>query len=210
MIKVFSIKEYNCKEDYSIEFSRIAKIILNCVDLVTLKNSYLIREIEFYYYSAYHTDYYCHKVPRQQLNSRFYFHRFKDPDKYVNLKRKGLDITIGNNNEIYGGILIRAIQNKKTGEIYNGIGNLTNLIINEIGGTSEIEKIYKLEIDVFNNNSCLFLSSSSDKGFRIFKKQRQGLNLISKDTDRFYIDSKYNYFTYLILRTVFNKCILIN
>ena len=80
--------------------------------------------------------------------------------------------------------------------MFTGIGNLTNHIISEIGGTTEIEKLYKSENDVFNNQSCLYLSSSLDKGLRIFKKFRQGLSINLKDSDRFFIDAKYNYFTY--------------
>ena len=134
------------------------------------------------------------------LNSRFYFHRYKDPEKYINLKRKGLDITFGNNKGIYGGILIRTLQNKKSGEIFQGIGNITTLIINDIGGTSEIKKLYESDKDVFDKNSKLFLSASEDNELKIYMKHRQGLNINPKDFDKFYIDSKYNYCTYPEIR----------
>jgi hypothetical protein len=196
MTETLIIKDYNNRRDYEFEFDRIAKVILNNFELRTLKSTYIISEIEFYYYSRNHTDYYCHKNLRQLLNSRFYFHRFKDPDKYSNLKQKGTDITIGDNNNTFGGILIRAIQDKESAEFYTGIGNITNRIIEEIGGTSEIQKLYDSDISVFNNSTNLYLQNSINNGLKIFKKKRQGLNHDTIDSDKFYINAPYNYFTY--------------
>jgi hypothetical protein len=70
--------------------------LLNHTELITKENSYRIREIEFYYYSVIHTDFYCHKNKRQLTGQKLYFHRFKDPEKYERLKQKGMDITVGN------------------------------------------------------------------------------------------------------------------
>ena len=62
-------------------------------------------------------DFYCHKNERQLTNQKLYFHRFKDPvkdpEKYERLKQKGMDITVGNGESIFGGILIRTIENEK-------------------------------------------------------------------------------------------------
>lgn len=197
MKDTFIIKDYISREEYKKEFDRIAKVILNTVNLITVKNTYLIREIEFYYYSLNHIDFYCHNNSRQLLNSRFYFHRYNDPEKYINLKRKGLDITFGNSENIYGGILIRTIQNNQSGKIYQGIGILTNLILNDIGGSLEIEKLYNSNKSVFDStNSKIYLIESADNELKIFKKHRQGLKLDTRDLDKFYFVAKYNYFTY--------------
>lgn len=184
------------KGKHQVEFDRIAKKLLNTCELRTPENAYLIREIEFYYYSDNHTDYYCHKNSEQLNNSTFYFHRFKDPEKYLRLKQKGIDITFGNQSCCeYGGILIRAIQNINSGNIFTGIGKLTNHIIGEIGGPKEIQKLYNSG-DVFKKSSNLHLFCSDNNQLKIFKKCRQGLNHKPKDTDKFYLNATYNYFTY--------------
>lgn len=120
MEETLIIKEHNNFEDYQSDFDRIARVLLNKVELVTKENVYRIREIEFYYYSPNHNDFYCHKHERQRTCNRLYFHRFKSPASYDKLKFKGLDITNGNDNS-YGGILIRAIENTKSNEILTGI-----------------------------------------------------------------------------------------
>ena len=114
MIEDFDIKENDNRELFQLEFDRIAKRILGEYLLVTPKQSYVIREIEFYYFSEHHQDYYCHKNPKQLTNSNFYFHRYVSPEKYLNLKQKGIDLTIGNSYNCYGGVLIRAIQNSES------------------------------------------------------------------------------------------------
>lgn len=199
MSDTFTINEHKNKEDYQSDFDRIAKVLLNQTELITKGNSYRIREIEFYYHSANHTDYYCHRNGRQLKNNRLYFHRFKDPEKYVRLKQKGIDITIGNGETIYGGVLIRAIENIKTNEIFTGIGKLTNQIINDIGGTFAIQDVYTSDKSIFDSLAHIYLKSVSNNKLIIFKKHRQGLNLKKEDSGSFFLDSKYNYFTYPII-----------
>ena len=76
MSDTFTIREHNKKEDYQSDFDRIAKVLLNHTELIAKEKSYRIREIEFYYYSANHTDFYCHKNERQLKSLKLYFHRF--------------------------------------------------------------------------------------------------------------------------------------
>ena len=196
MNDIFKVKKSENREDYQYDFDKLAKILLNQTELVTKVNSYRIREIEFYYYSHTHTDFYCHKNERQLTNQRLYFHRFKDPEKYVRLKQKGIDITIGNGKTIFGGILIRAIENVETNEIITGIGNLTNQIIDDIGGTLLINEIYESDKNIFDSSGLVYLKDCQKNALKIFKKHRQGLNLKKEDTDKFYLNSKYNYFSY--------------
>jgi hypothetical protein len=199
MDKTLTITEHKNREDYQFDFDKIAKLLLNQIELITKESAYRIREIEFYYYSDNHTDFYCHKNERQKKSNRLYFHRFKDPEKYDRLKRKGIDITIGNGSSNFGGILIRAIENIKTKKILIGIGNLTNQIITEIGGTFVIKDIYDSNKSVFDSSAQIHLKSASDNGFKIYKKQRQGLNMKKEDLRSFYLNSKYNYFTYPLI-----------
>ncbi|MDA3818099.1 MAG: hypothetical protein PF486_12030 [Prolixibacteraceae bacterium] len=196
MNDLLNIINFKKREEYQAEFDRIAKKILNSYNLIISEKAYRIREIEFYYYSENHTDFYCHNNPRQQEKANFYFHRFKDPEKYLRLRQKGIDITFGTPDKSYGGILIRAIQNINSGDVFTGIGKLTNKIIAKIGGPKEIQKLYDSGDNVFNESSSLHLLCSDNNRLKIFKKYRQGLNHNALDTDNFYLNSAYNYFTY--------------
>jgi len=184
------------KEQIFSEFNRVAKILLNETIIKTPCESYLIREIEFYYFSKNHLDYYCHKNERQLSNSRLYFHRFKNFDTYKRLKQKGIDITIGNNSNHFGGILLRTLQNFKTKEIISGIGNITNKIIDEIGGAKVISTIYEKDYDIFHENSILKFIKTKNNKLKIYKRQRIGLNFKKEDSDKFFLMAKYNFFTY--------------
>ncbi|MEQ6119653.1 hypothetical protein [Reichenbachiella sp. MALMAid0571] len=196
MNDTLTINKHDTREGYQSDFDRIAKVLLNHFELTTKENSYRIREIEFYYYSVIHKDFYCHKNERQLTNQKLYFHRFKDPEKYVRLKQKGIDITFGNEETVYGGILIRSIENIKTSEIITGIGNLTNQIISDIDGTFSIVELYKSDKNIFDSSGFVYLKTCQNNELKIFKKHRQGLNLKKEDSDKFYLDLKYNYFTY--------------
>ncbi len=195
MKDIFKIQTKKHKEQF-IEFDRIAKLLLNRCIFQTPKESYLIREIEFYYSSGDHTDHYCHENPRQLTNSRLYFHRFNNPEKYKKLRRKGIDITIGDDSNVYGGILIRTLQNIKTKEVISGIGKITNEIIDEIGGAEIITTIYENDNSILDQNSILRLLETENNNLTIYKKQRIGLNRKESDSDGFYHSAKYNYFTY--------------
>ena len=195
MNNLLNIINFKKREEYQAEFDRIAKELLNSYNLITPENAYRIRELEFYYYAENHTDFYCHKNPRQQTKANFYFHRFKDSEKYLRLRQKGIDITFGIPDKSHGGILIRAIQNINSGDVFTGIGKLTNQIIDEIGGPKEIQKLYDSG-DVFNKSSNLHLFCSDNNQLKIFKKCRQGLNPKTSDSDKFFLNSAYNYFTY--------------
>lgn len=107
-----------------------------------------------------------------------------------------MDITVGNGESIFGGILIRTIENEKTKEIITGIGNVANRIISDMNGTSGIRELYKYDKNIFDPTGLVFLKTGQNNGLKIFKKHRQGLNLKKEDADKFYLNSKYNYFTY--------------
>ena len=196
MTDLLNIIDFKEKEEFQSEFDRIAKEILHNYHLVTPVDSYIIREIEFYYFSKTHQDNSCHQNKRQLLNSRFYFHRFKDPSKYLNQKRKGIDITFGNNMENFGGILIRAIQSVKTHDVLLGIGNISNRIIFELGGPNKILDLYRIDNDVFDKTALLHLAKEDINEFKIFRKGRQGLLLDKNVVNKFFLNASYNYFTY--------------
>ena len=196
MNNLFKIDENEIRGEYYYQFDEIAKRILNKLILKTPTESYLIREIEFYYSSKNHTDFYCHKNDKQLTNTELYFHRFKNPEKYLKLKMKGIDITCGKSPNFFGGVLIRCLQSIRTGEIITGIGTITNIIIDEIGGADVISNFFKNKENVFDQNSIIHLAETKNNKLKIYKKSRMGLTLKKEDSDEFYFSAKYNYFTY--------------
>jgi len=64
----------------------------------------MIEEIEFYYHS---------KNKEHLTNQQWYFHKYNN-GTLKNGTYKGLDMTISDNNIIYGGILTRTIKNVTT------------------------------------------------------------------------------------------------
>jgi len=78
-------------------FKRIAEDLLNQFVLISGEKSFRICEIEFYYTGVNHEDKYTHGHELQKTSGMWYQHG------------SGLDITCGNENN-YGGILIRALQ----------------------------------------------------------------------------------------------------
>lgn len=72
-------------------------------------------------------DPFVHKDEHQKYLECWYFHRHNS-GQHRNGTFKGLDITFGHDNK-YGGILVRSIQNVKTGEIIEGPCLVVNFIL---------------------------------------------------------------------------------
>ncbi|WP_321426682.1 hypothetical protein [uncultured Bacteroides sp.] len=94
--KLSEVKEAKDLQKY---FEEVADILLNKGKLVINKTEYRLTEIEFYYRDENkHNDTFTHCDKEQLKNGTWYFHA------------SGIDITFGKGeNEIYGGILLRAI-----------------------------------------------------------------------------------------------------
>jgi hypothetical protein len=122
MYNQLKIKDMNLEIDnQKIEdsFNRIASELMNEYVLKAENTHYRITEIEFYYYvSKNHEDNYIHKHDLQKEKGKWYFHG------------SGVDLTFGSN-EVYGGILLRAIYNIKTEKyIYGPIKIITEIFSN--------------------------------------------------------------------------------
>jgi len=100
--------QFDLNRDAQSQFNEMAQKLLHHTQLKAGENFYRLAEIEFYVFVQGHENFEdpdTHKHPRQLLNGVWYLHR-KAPE------RTGLEITFGNSDKnIYGGILIRAIQN---------------------------------------------------------------------------------------------------
>lgn len=77
-------------------FDRVADQLLRKCLVILDDRTYLLSEIEFYYYSDIHQDPYVHRHPNQLKTGLWYFHNV------------GQDLTFGRDGS-YGGILIRGI-----------------------------------------------------------------------------------------------------
>lgn len=192
--KSLSITYKSVKQDFLSAFSLIAEKILNGLTLCTPRSVYRICEIEFYYFSQNHPDPYCHKNERQLLQNRLYFHRFKNPGKYPNLKQKGMDITFGHQPDIFAGILLRTILDLPTGKVVAGPAKIINRIIPDIGGPEFIKKIHGKNLDVFDPDSIIQLRKQKMKKLKIHRKPRIGLTQKTLDKNSFFLNAPYNYF----------------
>jgi len=100
------------KDGVEAGFKRLAEYLMNECVLEVNSEEYQLAEIEFYYYDKEnHPDVFVHCSKCQKDNNLFYFHN------------AGVDITFGNDN-YYGGVLLRSIMNKNTGEIIIGSQNV--------------------------------------------------------------------------------------
>jgi hypothetical protein len=95
-------------------------------------------------------------------------------------------MTIGNENS-YGGILIRGIQNLKSTDTFVDGPSLTVdtiLSLNEVNKVEELAKILKEkhELSIFNDEKFLKISESKDlKNLKVYQSARVGLTLKMKD-----------------------------
>ena len=110
-------------KDIELSFDRIAKKLLLYHVISINKEVYTITELEFYYHSQGHEDPYVHQHAHQLSIAKWYFHG------------SGLDITIGNGKDIYGGILIRGVKNSQ-GTYIDGPLNVVTNIFHSIGSVN--------------------------------------------------------------------------
>ncbi len=187
------------KEDYYKVFDEIAVTLLRQTKIATPKNHYYFREIEIYFYNKeFHPDTYAHKNKRQLKFGEWYFHRYTDIEPFLNSNRNGLDITFGNEQKgIYGGILIRKIQNTETGDLIVGINKVARELIDNIGkenanhialncGHLAFDKEQILHLEVENNNFSM----------PIFKTQRNGLTFKDEETANHFYKAPYCYYNH--------------
>ena len=180
-------------------FDQLAVTLLRQTVIVTPKNNFNLREIEFYLYDKdLHPDTYAHKNKRQSEFGEWYFHRFTDIEPFLKSNRNGLDITFGNKEKgIYGGILIRKIENVQTKDLIVGINKVARELIENIGrenvndialggGQSVFDKERKLHLKVGNPNFSK----------AIFKTQRYGLTFKNEETANRYYKAQYCYYNH--------------
>ena len=201
-------------QDLEKTFDEIAVRLLRETKIVTPCDQFYFREIEFYYRSPTHNDPYVHgykgcksTAAKQGNFGEWYFHRFKTIENFLKIYRNGVDITFGNNNEnVYGGILIRKIQSIENKSSINGINKVARTIIEAVNDNKELENIATTFGNrVFDTNQRLRLDieyNSSD--LPIYKVSRFGLN-VEKDKSKEYFSKPLCYYNHIGATDISNK-----
>lgn len=219
------IFQINQKEQAEKQFSDIADKLFNHWVLVTPSAKYRFTEIEFYYSNICsenidipdhfppeagipyiledlyqtgfpHPDPYTHGFFNQYKNDYWYLHSNEKGLK--NGKRKGLDLTIGNEGEFsYGGILIRGIRNITEDVYINGPSRVVDRIIFDMKkkSISEIKDI--LNLTALDKNNEIYIEEFDFKTAQIKSEEsirttRFGLTKKKEDIDNFF-DKPYRY-----------------
>lgn len=179
-------------------FDEIAVGLLRQTKIVTPKEQFFIREIEFYFYNKeFHPDPYVHKHERQRTFGEWYFHRYTVLEKFLKNNRNGLDITFGNEGA-FGGILIRKIENVETKKMIVGINKIARALINNIGNENVSGIALGHGQQAFNkNNQVLRLDNENNSiAVPIYKTQRNGLTFYEDELSRKYLKIPYCYFNH--------------
>lgn len=180
-------------------FDEIAVSLLRQTKIVTPKDQYHLREIEIYFYDKEnHPDPYTHKNKRQGEFGEWYFHRFTDIKTFLNSNRNGVDITFGNKpTNLFGGILIRKIQNTKTQKLIVGINKVARELIKNVGEENVNEIALGFGQKAFDTKQLLHLDvDGNNYSTPIFKTQRNGLTFKEDELARMYFKIPYCYYNH--------------
>ena len=136
----------NSEDPYLEQFYILAEIVLNHGNLKIGETLIQITEIEFYYktpsmHKSPHQDPFVHCDKDQLTQGRFYFHR-QNGGKYKGGTYKGLDITIGDEKQSFGGILIRSIFIPETKDYVEGPCRVVDKILS-LSKSRNIEELVK-------------------------------------------------------------------
>lgn len=156
-------------------FKSVAEFFMMRKRLKCGENIYKIVECEFYFFqeNGDHKDIYTHKAKEQLSFGKWYDHG------------SGLDITIGNEKDTYGGILIRSLQNVNSGQYINGPLNIKKELFFNMG-------------DVLNPVYSPYFIDILDKQISpIYSVKRVGLNK-NKQNANFYYSRKYRFISDLL------------
>ena len=187
------------KNDLQNLFDKISICLLRQTKIVTQKDHFHLREIEIYFYDKEnHPDPYTHKNKRQAEFGEWYFHRFKDISTFLKSNRNGLDITFGNKAEsIFGGILIRKIQNTGTKELIVGINKVARKLIENVGPENINEIAVGVGQKAFDKNQLLHLEGDGNNySTPIFRTQRNGLTYKEDELAKKYFKIAYCYYNH--------------
>ena len=166
-------------------FWKSAKDLLFNYHIECEKSSFNIVEIEFYYFDKkLHPDCYTHCHDIQKNTLQWYLHRGSNGG-IKNGNRKGIDITIGNGVDVFGGVLIRSLQDSE-GNIITG----PSLSVDAIIKAMEIQDVHTLENQIGNtpiDKSALRVVAREDQHLNyVYRGPRIGLSGVKPFKDTLY------------------------
>ena len=180
-------KLHNCDlSDIINSFSDIAEYLIKSTAIKSVTDKiYFITELEFYYYKEDHNDCYCYAYDYYKYNGHN-----KNEEHPQKFKRcwfyhpSGMDITIGNEKNIFGGILIRSLCDDK-GFVTCGPINVRGLLL-DLDGSSIEKKNKKENYTNISNNPKLInvLGKSPFHDKQIIKTPRCRLNSRKEKYDK--------------------------
>jgi hypothetical protein len=180
----------NIKDDASKAFEEAAHFLMNNCLLQVGEEKYRLVELEFYYWSENHEDWYIHNHvkgghPKQKEFGKWYVHA------------SGLDLTFGKDGNA-GGILLRGIKkinnDGKTCEpIYSGPINLRKPMLknDEKNVMSSFEALD--ELDAFNNHIVSIVENVEPFNEDAICYTRVGLKEKANDTNAEMLNRHYRY-----------------
>ncbi len=189
----------NPSGDLSKVFDQLAISLLRQTVIATPENNFYLREIEFYFYDKdSHPDSYAHNHNRQLTFGEWYFHRFTDIEPFMKSNRNGIDITFGNEEKgIYGGVLIRKIENERTGELFTGINKVVKELIRNIGEKNVNQIALGSGQFAFDREGLMRLEKDNHLfSSPIFKSPRNGLTFRNEEIANKFHTAAYCYFNH--------------
>ena len=169
---------YKAYKSFDDKFHEFAKYLMTNLSMKIGTDIITIEEVEVYYNSFDHKDEYTHKSKDQLTNTKWYFHQYHN-GTYKSGTYKGMDITFGNNKDIYGGVLIRSIENTTTGEFITGPCNTVNYILKKLNCKEVDDLVTKMDsLDIFNNKNPFYVEVKTGQiaSVDIFTGPRVGLS----------------------------------
>lgn len=159
--------------DYESIFWDFATFLMQNYRIKAKNDIYDFNEIEFYFNDGKnHIDSYTHSNPLQTKTYSWYVHRGLN-FSIKNGNRKGLDITFGSGENIFGGILIRSL--KKESRIIPGPSLSVAELMQSIG-TTEIKAFSdEIERTDINNSALQIIERENQLNKDVYRSTRIGL-----------------------------------
>lgn len=171
-------------------FAEIANKLLNESVLHINDVPHRFIEIEFYYKGGVHMDHFTHGDEMQKTHGHWYFHR--QGKSFRNGTYKGLDFTIGNS-KVFGGVLIRAVENLTEGTLIEGPSLVVDHILNlnDVGSIDEL--VQGFSVNALMKSKQLYISDIASSSTSVAHKYsaekvytcpRVGLTLKKNDNNQ--------------------------
>jgi len=154
-------------------FNKIADTLLNDTLLIVKNNRFRICEIEFYYKGEEHEDKYTHCTDDQLSFLSFYFHKYKN-GTYKAGTYKGMDLTFGNEKDIYYGVLVRSMLDLDSNEFIEGPCRCVNKILelNECKTVKDFLDNKKLPLKLYSTNQNIYIRDYNTQEKKEIKKEQ--------------------------------------